>query len=340
MTEKFVFAAVFLLVSSCARMGPPPGGLEDIEPPQVETVSPAADSTGVALDTELELVFSEKVRREQAGPLVNLSPEAGKLYFKWDGRAVRVRTENKLRPDVTYRLVVRPGLTDLHRVKSEKSFESFFSTGETFSPGRISGTVQVRDSVVIGGRLRAVAQEDTSLVFTSESDSSGAYLLPYLPPGSYRLEAFRDLNRNSRFDFTREEGADTLIDLVFEPLAIDFTLQLADTTAPVLKSVETPDSLTLVLVFDDKCLAVGGIAAAGFQLRTPDSLGAQLAVDSTFIDSTDTRRVVLKPAAPLVPESRYHVRVTGIVNEAGLEGASQAKSFRFRPEALKKPGRR
>ena len=339
-TKWIVFSSVFLIMFSCARMGMPPGGPEDKEPPSVESTTPAADSTGVALDTEIELVFSEKVRREQAEPLVKLSPEAGRLYFKWDGRALRARPEKSLRPDVTYRVSVEPGLIDLHRVKSEKRYESFFSTGRVFSPGRISGTVQVGDSVVIGGRLRAVAQQDTTLVFFSESDSSGAYLLPYIPLGSYRVEAFRDLNRNNRFDYTREEGADTLAELDAEPLTIDFALQLADTTASVLKSVETPDSLTIVLVFDDRCDSLQGIAAATFELRTPDSLGTKLALDSTFLDSADTRRVILKPAAPLIAESRYHVRVTGIVNQAGLESGDQAKSFRYRPETVKKPRRR
>lgn len=338
--KSVAFTAVFLIVSSCARMGLPPGGPEDTEPPRVESVTPAPDSTGVGLDTELELIFSEKVRREQAEPLVKLNPGAGRLYFKWDGRAVRVRTEKDFRPALTYRLRVEPGLTDIHRVKSEQRFESFFSTGKAFSPGRISGTVQVRDSLVIEGKLRAVSQQDTTLVFEAESDSSGAYLLPYLPLGSYRLEAFRDLNRNNRFDYTREEGADTLAELVFEPLTINFTLQLADTTAPVLKSVETPDSLTIVLVFDDRCDSARGIAGAEFELRTPDSLGTQLAVDSTFLDSADTRRVILKPAGLLVPESSYHVRVTGIVNEAGLEIKHQAKSFRYRPEEAMKRRRR
>jgi len=338
--KGIVFFSVFLIIFSCARMGRPPGGPEDTEPPRVESITPAADSTGVALDAEIELVFSEKVRRERAEPLVKLNPEAGRLYFKWDGRAVRVRPEESLRPDITYKVSVEPGLTDLHRVKNNQSFESFFSTGMVFSPGRISGTVQVGDSVVLGARLRAVSQKDTTLVFATESDSSGAYLLPYIPLGSYRVEAFRDLNRNSRFDYTREESVDTLVDLDLEPLKIDFTLRLADTTAPLLKSVETPDSLTIVLVFDDRCDSLQGIESAAFELRTPDSLGTELAVDSTFLDSTDTRRVILKPAAPLAAESRYHVRVTGIVNQAGLKSGDQARSFRYRPEKAEQPRRR
>jgi hypothetical protein len=63
-------------------------------------------------------------------------------------------------------------------------------------------------------------------------------------------------------------------------------------------------------------------------------------LDSTFLDSADTRRVILKPAVPLVAESRYHVRVTGIVNQAGLESEDQAKGFRYRPETVEKPRRR
>ncbi|HUU27269.1 MAG TPA: Ig-like domain-containing protein [archaeon] len=322
---------------SCARMAVPPGGPEDIEPPRVASVTPATDSTGVAVDTKLKIEFTEKVRKEQVERLVKLSPSAGRLFFKWDGRRLQVKPERPLRYEITYSLCVQPGLTDLHRVKSAERFISYFSTGSTFSPGRIEGQVSWRDSLMAGAVLFASSLGDTSLVFDTETDSTGKYLFPYLPLGTYRLLTFRDLNRNSQLDFTREAGADSVVDLIFEPLKINFQLVLADTTPPFLGSVLTPDSVTVILAFDDLLDSVRGIAEAAFELKTPDSLGAGLAIDSVFLDSTDRRRLVLKLGSPLVPESSYYVASSGVVNEAGLSvlPGRGNRTFRYRPKETK-----
>ncbi|MBN2288513.1 MAG: Ig-like domain-containing protein, partial [Candidatus Glassbacteria bacterium] len=275
-----VISALWLPVLglSCARMGPPPGGPVDTERPRVAVVVPAPDSTGVGTDAEIEIVFSEKVNKQDAERLVKLSPPAGRLYFRWKGARVRVRPEPGLRQEMTYRLRVEPGLTDLHRVKNDSAFTSYFATGLHFSPGRIEGTVSCRDTLVADALLYAAAVEDTTLVFETASDSAGRYFFAYLPYGQYRLSAFRDRNRNGRYDYTREEGADSLADLIFDPLKINFRLELGDTTAPFPGSVSTPDSLTVELVFDDMLDSLRGISGAAFELRTPDSLGREMAV--------------------------------------------------------------
>ena len=327
-------AGALILLASCARLGPPPGGLEDKEPPAVISFIPAADTTGVPLETAIGVAFSENVQRQSAEPLIKLSPEAGRLFFKWKDKSVGIRPALPLRPHITYRLSVAPGLTDMHRVQSHKTYESYFSTGLMFSPGKIGGTVRIEDSLGIGVVLKVIAAEDTSLVFQTASDSSGLYRFPYLPLGDYRLEAFRDLNRNGRLDFTREEGWDTLVKLELEPLKLDLALLLADTTAPLLKAVETPDSLTIVLEFDDRCDTVRGLSGAVFTLRTPDSLGAALEISSARLDSTNSRKVILKPAAPLLLDAKYFITADGVVNRAGLAStaARASKSFSFRPQ--------
>ena len=301
------------------------------------SVIPAQDSAGVSVETKLKVVFTEKVRRDQAERLIILSPSSGRLFFNWQGKAVELKPEKLLRPEITYRISVEPGLADLHGVKSEKRFVSFFSTGKTFSPGRIEGIVAWRDSLIAGARLTARNLIDTTLSFTAETDSGGSYLFPYLPFGAYRIESYRDRNRNGRFDFTREEGADSLVALVFEPLKINFKLILADTTAPFLASVETPDSVTVILSFDDRLHPAQGIAKAGFELRTPDSVGQVLSIDTVYLDSTDSRRVILHPSRPLMPETSYYVAASGIVNEAGLEmlPGRAKKVFRYRQQEAK-----
>jgi len=326
--------ALCVLASACARMGAPTGGPEDKTPPRVESIVPAPDSTGVDRHVRVGLTFSEGVRHQEAERLVRLTPAAGRLFFDWQGRTVYIRPADSLRADITYRVSLEPGLTDLHRVKADSAFESWFSTGSRFSPGRISGRVLYRDSLVIGARVSAVSTADTALAFDCRSDSSGRYSLPYLPFGSFRLYAFRDRNRNSRFDFSREEGLDTLASVGAEPTVLDLRLALADTTAPLLLTVSVIDSLRLGLAFDDYLDSLLTFDPASFRLFAGDSAGARIEIKSAHLDSLDHHRVLLGPAVPLEAGTRYWIKPGPLVNEAGLRLSDQApgKEFTFKKE--------
>ncbi len=332
MTRKKIIALLLLVsLAACARMGSPPGGPEDLQPPRVAEVLPRSDSTGVGLKPELILAFSEKVQKEQAQMLVELSPDPGRLYFSWDGPRLRVTPADSLRPDLTYRLRVRPGVTDMHRVKADSSFVSYFSTGAEFDAGEISGTVTHADSGVFGAVVRAAWMKDTTLVYDTYTDSSGAYRLPYLRTGGYHLLAFRDANSNGSFDYTREPGATATASLIFEPAKVDFTIEAADTTAPVFRSVEAADSLTVRLVFDDPLDSLQAFAPDSFSLRSPDSTGAAQAVDSVALDKLDSKRILLYPAGKLVGGQSYHVTARSVKNRAGLILIEASRSFTFKP---------
>ena len=296
---------------------------------------PSPDSTGVSPDAEIEITFSEKVKKQEAERLIEISPPAGRLYYKWKGNRVSVRPEHRLRDNMTYRLTVKPGLVDLHRVKMDTVFFCYFATGAHFSPGRIEGTVSYRDTLAKEALVFATSLEDTTLIFNSSTDSAGKYILPYLPYGEYRLDVFQDRNRNERFDYTREEGADSLINLVFDPLKIDFRLVLGDTTAPFPRAVSTPDSVTVVLAFDDMLDSVRGISEAEIVIRTPDSLGNIVAVDSAVIDSSDRRQVILHLDEPLIEGQSYYIRAIGVVNDVGLVPlpGRDSRSFRYQPSS-------
>ena len=325
--------SLFLLatLAACARMGAPPGGPVDTQPPSVVSVAPHSDSAGVPLRPEIMLTFSEKVQKEQAQMLVELSPDPGRLLFNWDGSTLKLTTRDSLRPDVTYRLRVRPGVTDIHRVTADSSFVSYFATGGRFDAGEITGTVTLADSGVYGAVVRAAWMKDTTLVYDTYTDSSGAYRLPYLRTGGYHLLAFSDLNRNGEFEFTREPGAVSAVSVIFEPAEVDFALEIADTTAPVFRSAEAVDSLTVRLVFDDQLDTLQLFSPDSFSLRTPDSTGSLLAVDSVASDAKDRTRLLLYPAEPLVAEQSYHLTASGISNRAGLELQKSSRRFTFTP---------
>ena len=334
----FLSVALLLAVGAgCARMGAPQGGPEDKDPPRIEAVSPTPDSTGVPQATRVRLVFSEDVQRQEAERLISLAPYRGRLFFEWEGSTVKLRPAEPLKADITWRVRIGPGLTDMHRVKSDSSFSSYFSTGTRFSPGRITGMVTYRDSLVREVLLRAVPAADTSLAFEVSSDSTGRYVLPYLPLGEFSLSAFRDRNRNNRFDYTRDEGADTVLSLGPEPLQIDFRLILADTTAPSIVSVTVPDSLSLALAFDDLIDSAQAFTPDMFELRRGDSTGIVVEVSSAALDSADHHRVILHLSEPLVTEERYWLRVREVVNEAGMEIRSGRGSRTFTRNKARAP---
>jgi len=97
-----------------------------------------------------------------------------------------------------------------------------------------------------------------------------------------------------------------------------------------------------VLEFDDRCDTARGISGAVFTLRAPDSLGATLEISSVKLDSTDSRKVILKPAAPLRLDAHYFVSAAGVINQAGLfsTAARASKGFSFRPQENRSGKRR
>ena len=59
--SRLIISAFIFFAAACARMGMPPGGPEDVEPPGVASLTPASDSTGVATGSTLEIEFTEDV---------------------------------------------------------------------------------------------------------------------------------------------------------------------------------------------------------------------------------------------------------------------------------------
>lgn len=327
-----LIGVVFLMFAfhSCARMGAPTGGPEDKEPPTVVIVSPGADSSGVPTDfAPISVTFSEPVKRQEAQKFVRIVPDPGLRETSWKGTTLRISPIDELREEITYRVVVDKGIHDLHGVISSKTFESYFSTGKRFSPGKVEGLVERGDTAVTEAVILIRSTVDTSLVFSSRADSSGRYVVPYLPLGEFNVLVFKDENRNSRYDYTREYGADTLVSLIFEPVTVNFKLLLADTTAPQLTAVEMLDSLGVRAVFDDQLDTTVVLRNSMVLLRTPDSTGVPLTVDSLAYDSTDIRAVKIFTTALPEPGTACFLSVNRFVNRAGIAVIMSRSSRQF-----------
>src|SRR5262245_17528453 len=63
---------------------------------------------------------------------------------------------------------------------------------QSASVAQISGTVQDSTGAAVPGAQVSVTQTDTGLSRAVQSDENGAYLLPSLPIGPYRLEVKKE----------------------------------------------------------------------------------------------------------------------------------------------------
>ena len=213
-----------ILAASCAIPEPPPGGPEDKTAPQAVATYPADGESGVSPDADVEIEFSERLSGARFDRFVEFSPDVTIAKTRWKRNRLIVELSDTLHADTTYVVRIRPGYTDAHNVRSDRTYEFGFATSSAVDTGSIAGRVYFRRKPSGKAVVRLfVLPKDSS--FTPEAArpdrevataGDGAYELKYLPPRGVRflLWAFEDDNTNSLFEPEREAAAtlaDTLV---------------------------------------------------------------------------------------------------------------------------------
>lgn len=298
---------------ACARPGQPPGALEETEPPGIRSLTPARDTVVVELSGRATVRFDEPIsggssleRQLVASPAYPYSVNVGHSE-------ISIGPEGGWRAGAVYVLELPAGISDLLNNSREEPIRMVFSTGPPIVPTRISARlfdrvtgeertegrvlfVRARDNGAggDGGAVFAVgdsvASAEDTVPYTAVADTGAVYVLEHVPPGDYWAFGFVDRNRNRRLDRGLEphDSARVTLDSDSAEAAVRlFTLE-PDSTAPVLGRVETPDSTTLRLGFDDH-LDIG---------RTPERILVRRQGDD---DSLPLRQVRVLAAADTVP---------------------------------------
>ena len=195
---------LLLLLTACAKVGPPSGGPVDRTAPQIVSHFPERDATSVPLDATVEIVFSEEMERERTGEALFVAPEE-RLHPRWRGRSLHLPID--LQPDRTYVITVGTGAKDLRGNALEKSFTFAFATGDRLNRGQIAGFVY-RDHEPASGahvwaydlaRFRGRVGEDAPH-YRTQSGRDGSFAFARLAAGRYRLLAFVDEDRDQSYD--------------------------------------------------------------------------------------------------------------------------------------------
>ena len=264
--KNIVFISTYLLLMvcafyACASIGSPSGGEYDIDPPKLTGSNPGVNSINFT-GNKIELLFDELVNIENQSEKVIITPPQQKTpIIKAIGRKISVELKDSLIPNTTYTFDFTDGVVDNNEKNAIEGFTFAFATGDIIDTMVISGTLlnaenlEPMKNIMVGLHSNLDDSAFTSLSFlrTSQTNDRGRFWIRNVAPGTYRLYALNDMNRDFKFDQPAEEIAfdTTLIVPSFEPAIRQDTTWVDSLTIDTIKEVHytrfTPDDVTLFL---------------------------------------------------------------------------------------------
>jgi Bacterial Ig-like domain len=260
---------------ACARALPPPGGETDRLAPRIVATVPEALAVVPDFEGPVIFRFDERLSERGITGSVLVSPTTGEVRISRSGSEIKVEVEGGWLPDVTYRVLVAPGLRDLFNNERREPAELVFSTGPPITSTVIGGLVIDR---ITGRAANQVIVEATrradSLRYITVADSQAFFTFRSLPTGIYDMLAYSDQNRNRRRDPAEMLARGTAAPLNSErdTFALDLAVVPADTTPPRLTRADGRDSLQIRMFTDDWLEPLVALAAYRVRILTfPDS---------------------------------------------------------------------
>lgn len=212
LTLRFIIP-LFLLFSwsHCANIQSPTGGPKDKRPPKLISSIPAANSTDFYGNT-IMLTFDEAVKLNSPREEIIISPSPGKeVEYTVKGNKVFIKPKDRLKDSTTYSFLFREGIQDITESNVPPNLKLAFSTGPYVDSLIIAGQVydvlegMPKDKITV-----AIYSSDTFDIFTdipsyfTKTDKKGNFTLENLRPGTYRIYAFNDENKNLKVESRNE----------------------------------------------------------------------------------------------------------------------------------------
>ncbi|MCH5327581.1 MAG: Ig-like domain-containing protein [Coprobacter sp.] len=203
------------MVSSCANMARPGGGPKDETPPVFVKSDPLPNQVNVSKN-KIEIEFDEIVLVEKVSEKVIISPPQKEMpLIRTSGRKVTVELKDTLLPNTTYTIDFSDAIVDNNERNVLENFAFSFSTGPVIDTLQISGILLNAENLEpVTGMLVGIHANLEDTAFTrlpfdriALSDARGAFSIRNITPGTYRLYALKDLNRDYRFDNATEDIA-------------------------------------------------------------------------------------------------------------------------------------
>lgn len=263
LSSLFLFFS--LLVYACASQGMPQGGDFDLDPPVFVRSKPAPNAVNFR-GNKIELIFDEYISIEKPGESVIITPpQLTSPVIKAIGKGISVELKDTLILNATYTFDFTNGIVDNNEKNAMEGFTFAFSTGDVIDSLVISGVLlnaanlEPMPGIIVGLHSNLSDTAFTHLPFdrTSRTNDRGQFWIRNIAPGSYRLFALGDNDRNFRYNFPLEGIAfeDSLIVPSFTPALRMDTLWRDTLTIDTIREVHytrfLPDNLLLYYFQDN-----------------------------------------------------------------------------------------
>ena len=240
----------------------PSGGLKDSIPPVVVRSVPAFDQTNFK-DQKIRLTFNEFVIVEGLNEKFVVSPPTSKKpIFRTKGKSLIVDLNEKLKPNTTYSLDFKDGVSDNNERNPLTDLRLAFSTGSQFDTLRVVGFVKDAFNLepIPNAYILLYRGRSDTLVYTTKPDfiaktnHKGFFAVTNLPADTFQIYGLSDVDNNLKFT----PGADSIsfIDHLVIPSAQflpqrDTAITGNDTLLIFGKTKFSPDPLYLLRFGED-----------------------------------------------------------------------------------------
>lgn len=183
-------ATLLLLLSSCAKEIAPPGGPEDKTPPQLLGTYPRSGEFGVAVDSRIEVEFSERIERRTVIDAIFISPPLPKPpRVSVKGSKLFIDPEGPLDSTRTYVVTIGARTSDIHGNNLRNSISFAFATGWTIDSSSIRG--RIYDNFAPVRNFQVFAYELSPYLFDSLSTLRPDYITQTGENGNFKFEFMR-----------------------------------------------------------------------------------------------------------------------------------------------------
>ncbi len=207
-TYLSMYAAILLILVSCANIVNPSGGPRDTTAPKPIKSSPANYSLQFN-QNKIEITFDEFILLRDLKSQLLISPPLSETPdISVRGKTLVIEIKEKLKENTTYTLFFGKAIIDLTEGNAVSSYEFVFSTGNFIDSMYISGKVSDAFTQKPEKDIYVMLYEHTydsipyreKPFYIAKTDENGDYTIHNLRNISYKIFALKDVNNNFKFD--------------------------------------------------------------------------------------------------------------------------------------------
>lgn len=204
-----LYMLLVILISGCAKVGAPTGGIKDVNPPVFVEGVPEDRSVNFN-GKEIEITFDEYVQLKDQNKELLVSPPLKKRpLIRIRDKSVRVTLNNELLPQTTYTVNFGNAISDLNEGNVLPDFEFVFSTGNTIDSLSVTG------KVLHAFDMKAAKEDVLVMLYENLADSAplleipryigkagktGLFSINNVHADTFRILTLIDANENRMYD--------------------------------------------------------------------------------------------------------------------------------------------